>query len=315
MFLLSVERLIFRIIFILAIFNIVIIYKKSISIDVAGYTVCCLIGLLLMALGQFYRISERSMRLGNVLTASGLYVLFTIVGSIFNYVFLPIYFHPIDDILMRVDNFVGYSWPAVVTWAATYPWIGTTFYVVYMTSLPQLLVILITLGFTGKETALHSFLLTGTIGALLSIAFWVLFPTFGAKAYHTLPEWVLNAIPLAVDPAYGQELVRLGLEGVDHLSPANILGLIGFPSFHIFMALMSVFFVPRHVLFIVVIGALNILMFPAVLVQGGHHLSDVFGGMACFAVAFPLSRHIVKTMSNTPVYNTAQQRPLGVAAE
>jgi membrane-associated phospholipid phosphatase len=130
-----------------------------------------------------------------------------------------------------------------------------------------------------------------------------------------LPEWVLNAIPLAVDPAYGQELVRLGLEGVDHLSPANILGLIGFPSFHIFMALMSVFFVPRHRLFIVVIGALNILMLPAVLVQGGHHLSDVFGGMACFAVAFPLSRYIVKTMSNTPVYNTAQQRPLDVAAE
>jgi hypothetical protein len=297
MFLLPIERLLFTVIFLLACFDGILIYRKSIDVDILGYAVSLATGTLPLMIGQYYRYCRRDARLATVLIASGLYVLFTIFASIFNYVFLPISFTPIDDMLMRVDASVGYSWPAIVTWAATYPIVGKALYVVYMTTLPQLLVILIVLGYTGKERMLHCFLLTGTIGAIVSICFWVVFPTFGAKAYHTLPEWVTLAVPLAVSPEYGRELMRLGVEGAGYLSPSNILGLIGFPSFHIFMALMSVVFVPRHVFFVVTIGILNVLMFPAVLVQGGHHLADIWGGIACFAVVYPISHGIVNALS------------------
>lgn len=297
MFFLPIERLIFSIICILATIDIIVLSYKSTGLDVAGYALSVITGLTPLAIGQYYRFLGRDERLGTVLIASGLYILFTIFGSIFNYIFLPISFAPIDGMLMKIDGMLGYSWPAIVTFTASYPWAGKALYVVYMTTLPQLLVILVVLGFMGEQQRLHGFLLTGTIGALLSIGFWVLFPTFGAKAYHTLPEWVTLAIPLAVNPAYGQELMRLGTEGAQYLSPRNILGLIGFPSFHIFMALMSVVFVPRHVFFIVTIGALNLLMLPAVLVQGGHHLTDVFGGIAFFVITYPMSRSIVNALT------------------
>lgn len=100
-----------------------------------------------------------------------------------------------------------------------------------------------------------------------------------------------------VDPAYGRELMRLGQEGVTHLSPKNVLGLIGFPSFHIFMAAMSVWFVPRHWLAMAVILPLNLLMLPAVLVQGGHHLSDVFGGLIFFAAVCTASGRLLDWLS------------------
>jgi hypothetical protein len=39
-------------------------------------------------------------------------------------------------------------------------------------------------------------------------------------------------------------------------------------------------------------------MLPAVLVQGGHHLSDVFGGFAMFAIVYPASCYIVDRISH-----------------
>lgn len=308
-----VEKIIFKIIATLATFDILIIYQKSIAVDIRGYLFSISMGASPLIIGQVYRLYGRDRALGNVLTAAGLYVLFTITASIFNYTFLPIYFSPIDGVLMYADSLLGYSWPGVVTWFAQHPLLGTTLYYVYLTSLPQLLVIMVTLGFMGEERALHSFLLTGTLGALLSIFFWVMFPTFGAKAYHELPPWVLASIPLAVNPAYGQELLRLGQVGVDYLSPKNVLGLIGFPSFHIFMALMSVFFVPRHLIFIIIIGALNVLMLPAVLVQGGHHLVDIIGGVICFATTLPISRYIVRRLSDdAPSVSAVPGRPVSL---
>lgn len=307
MFLQPVERFLFIIICALAIFDIIVVNQKSISLDITGYAISLATGLTPLMIGQYYRFRGRDERLGTVLIASGLYILFTIFASIFNYMFLPISFAPIDVMLMKIDGLMGYSWPAIVTLAASYPWAGTALYFVYLTTLPQLLVILIVLGFTGEQKRLHCFLVTGTIGALLSISFWVLFPTFGAKTYHALPDWVTLAIPLAVSPAYGKELMRLGVEGSQYLSPSNILGLIGFPSFHIFMALMSVVFVPRQLFFIVTIGVLNTLMLPAVLVQGGHHLSDIFGGFVFFAIVYPISRFIVNALTKMDIPKSASQ--------
>lgn len=306
MFLFPAERLILRIIAALLLIDVVMIVHKGLGVDLPGYAGSVGCGLLMVMFGQLYRVRRPNERIASALTAAGLFILFSIAGSIFNYMFLPIAFEPIDPLLFKVDAMLGYSWPGVVTWAATYPWIGKLLFVVYATSLPQLLLIVLALGFTGKYRMLHHFLLTGVIGALLSIAFWVCFPTFGAKAYHALPQWVSQTIPMAVDPAYGQELMRLGREGVTYLTPKNVLGLIGFPSFHIFMACMSVFFVPRHVVPIVIIGTLNVLMLPAVLVQGGHHLSDVFGGMMTFAGTCWLAGRLLRLLEGTASLATPQ---------
>ncbi|MEI2300306.1 phosphatase PAP2 family protein [Ensifer sp. MJa1] len=265
--------------------DIVLIGINGIDVDVPGYSLVILVGLALLAGGQFYRYVRKEEPIASAAIAAGSFVLFSIVGSAFNYMFLPIRFAPIDPLLMQVDAMLGYHWPAFVGWAAESPWIGTSLYFIYFTSLPQLLGLILFLGFSGRTDTLHRFLLTGVLGALLSIGFWIFFPTFGAKAYDALPASVLSAIPLAVDPAYGAELVRLGREGVLYLSPKNILGLIGFPSFHIVMACMSVYFAMQTRFLFPIFAVLNALMLPAVLVQGGHHLTDIFGGMAAFAIA------------------------------
>lgn len=293
----AAELIVLATVIILFVFDTTLIVIKGIQLDYVGYFLCGMAGVGVFALGQLYRNRGRDLHIATALISSGLFILFSLVGAVFNYMFLPVAFPAIDPVLIRVDSALGYSWPDIVTWAATYPWVGKMLFLVYATSLPQLLLIIVTLGFTGKDRMLHHFIVTGVMGAMASIIFWIFFPTYGAKAYYELPQWVTQAIPLMVDPAYGRELMRLGQEGVTYLSPKNVLGLIGFPSFHIFMAAMSVWFVPRHWLAIAVIVPLNLLMLPAVLVQGGHHLSDVFGGLIAFAVVCATSRRLLDWLS------------------
>ncbi len=291
------ERFVLSIIVALFVIDATLITLKGIRIDYAGYLVCGLLGGGVFILGQFYRNSGRDLRIAAALTSAGLFVLFSLVASVFNYMFLPNAFPVVDPLLLRIDAALGYSWPDVVTWAATYPWVGKFLFAVYATSLPQLLLIVITLGFTGETFRLHHFLVTGVLGALASIVSWIFFPSYGAEAYFELPHWVTQTIPLALDSAYGRELVRLGQEGATFLSPRNALGLIGFPSFHIVMAAMSVWFVPRHWAFRAVIWPLNALMLPAVLVQGGHHLVDIAGGLLVFAIICPVSAWLLNRMA------------------
>jgi hypothetical protein len=291
------EWFVVRIILTLAALDTVLLYSKNIPVDVVGYASIIGIGLFLVATGQYYRVIRHEGRLALALIAAGLFVLFTIICSIFNYMFLPNTFAPIDNFLMQVDAAMGYNWPTLLIWVSNYPWFGTFLYQVYFTSLPQLLVIILVLGFMGEVQQLHRFLLTGVIGALLAIVIWALFPNFGAKSFHDLPQSVLDAFPIAVTPAYGDALLALSRDGVEYLSPKNVLGLIGFPSFHTVMACMSVWFVPRHRILMPVLFGLNAFMALAILVQGGHHLIDMIGGVGVFAIAYALSGLTMQKLS------------------
>ncbi|WP_296070635.1 phosphatase PAP2 family protein [uncultured Agrobacterium sp.] len=293
----AAERFVVSFIALLFVVDAALIVARGISVDYAGYLLCVFAGAGVFLLGQFYRRSGRDDRIAATLMSGGLFILFTLAASIFNYMLLPIAFPTLDHVLFAVDAAFGYGWEEIVIWAATRPWIGTILFFVYATSLPQLLLLVLTLGFTGKNRLLHHFLITGVLGAFASIVFWIFFPTFGPSAYLELPQWVPQAIPLAVGNEYGQELNRLATQGVDYLSPKNVLGLIGFPSFHIFMAAMSVWFAPRHWWAMLVILPLNLLMLPAVLVQGGHHVSDIFGGLVTFAIICAVSGRLLQWLS------------------
>lgn len=306
---LPAERFVLMILAVLLVFSGVLGLLKGIRVDWLGYTTLSASGLLVIAVGQFYRLAGRDARISAALTATGLFTLFTIAGSVFNYTLLPVAFTPIDLLLVRIDAALGFNWPALVVWVSGVPAIGFALRVIYFTSLFQMVLIILALSFRGEILALHRFLVTGVLGALLSIASWTFFPSFGASSIYGLPQHVLDAMPIAVGPAYGAELLRLAQEGVDYVTPRDALGLIGFPSVHMLMACISIWFLATIRILRVPVVVLNLLMVPAILVQGGHHLSDVLGGILVFAIAYALSCRIV----DRPVRTVAERAPTGDA--
>lgn len=294
MLFLPAERFILTLIATLLFLGGILIVMKGVKVDFAAYAGLASIGASSLALGQYYRRFRPDTRISATLTATGLFLIFSMAGSIFNYMLLPTHFAPVDPFLSRIDAMLGFDWPSFVTRISLYPVLGDLLRLVYFSSLPQLILVILVLGMSGDEATLHRFLLTGIIGALLSILCWSFFPSFGASSMHEVPDTVLQAMPIAVGPAYGAELVRLGQEGVSYLTPRNVLGLIGFPSFHTVMACMSVCFLARVRFLFWPVAAVNLVMVPAILVQGGHHLTDVFGGVAIFCIAYVLAGNVLR---------------------
>jgi hypothetical protein len=291
---LPAERFAITIIFALAALDAGLLVFKHVEIDVLGYISALMTGGMAVAIGQFYRRFRHNEGIALATTAAGLFIIFTIVGSVFNYLLLPIAGDRIDPILMRADAALGFSWVGFVTFVSDHPWFGVLTRYVYLSSMPQLIIVILVLGFAREKEALHRFLLTGLIGALITIGFWGLMPSSGPAAFEVLPETVLANMPTVVGPAYGNELNRLASEGVSYITPKEVLGLIAFPSFHTVMACLSVWFMARFRYVLPFFIALNLVMVPSILIHGGHHLVDVIGGLFTFAFAMVLSGMALK---------------------
>jgi hypothetical protein len=179
---------------------------------------------------------------------------------------------------------------------ASIPALGSILRYVYLSSLPQMIVVILILGFARSQHQLHLFLLTGLIGGLVTICFWAVVPSFGAMASHELSAATDAQLNILVGVEYGRELKRLAVGGVAHISPDDALGLIGFPSFHTVMACLSVWFMFGIKRIWPVFLGLNLIMIPAIIVHGGHHLADLIGGIAVFAASLALARRAMRNM-------------------
>ena len=286
----AIEIVILGIIAVLALSAVLLFAGRDIPIDYPRYALTVLTGLSMLALGQVYRRRGRSEGIALAATAAGLFILFSIAGSVFNYGLLPLARPPIDRQLAVLDGLLGFDWPGFVTAVSAMPVVPDLLRMVYASSMPQLVVLVLVLGFTGRAAALHRFLLTGVYGALLSIGHWWFRPSYGASSIFGLPAEVLERMPIAVGPDYGAELVRIATYGPDELSPVHVLGLIGFPSFHMVMAAMALWFSLGDRRMAAIFVPLNLVMIPAILVQGGHHLADVIGGAGVFVAALVMAR-------------------------
>lgn len=295
------EKICAGIIATLLVFDAILIPVRGVGVDWINYALMSAIGLTAIGVGQFYRTVRPEEKIALAATASGLFILFTIVGSVFNYLLLPVGARRIDDILTKFDAYLGFSWTDAVIYVASMPALGSLLRWIYASSMPQLILIILILGFSGQRDGLHRFLLTGFIGALISIALWAMFPSSGPAAFEILPASISSTLDMVVGGSYGAELNRLALEGPTFLSPKDALGLIAFPSFHTVMACMAVWFMFRMAFAFPVFLIINILMLPAILVHGGHHLVDVIGGFAVFGIALFASKQLVRSTRLSPV--------------
>jgi hypothetical protein len=281
------------------IWMIVVIAAVSLAISVAygqavawdRFSISFVPSVLMLMLGIFVRLKKDMPRLADLAVGSAIYIGFSGVIAIFIYLRFPISVPLIDDRLMAIDGILGYSWPDFVTALAGYPLLGKLLSYVYLSSLLQIFLIIAILALMGRAVQLHRAMLTGTISLLLCVVFWWALPSFGPSAYFQIAPEVEASLNLVVNGAYGAEMVRLANEGVAVISPEIILGTIAFPSYHTVMACLVVWFLIGTPLFAPAV-ILNVLMIPAILSHGGHHLVDVIGGLVVFAVAVLIAQRL-----------------------
>lgn len=249
-------------------------------IDYIGFSLTFSVMFLLSAVGLFYRhIRAGGKRLGTTLICAALLILFSNVGAILNYLLLGIAGESIDPVLVRADAALGFHWPSFVAAMSKYPTFSEALGWAYNSTLPQIVVVILMLGFTGRSDALYVMILCLVISALLTIGFWGMFPSFGTTVIYEIPDDIAQLIKPVVGNDYGNQLRALANNAQPEISPKNTLGLIAMPSYHTIMALITCYAVSGMRYWRYPFYALNGLVAWSIPLHGGHHLVDLVGGI------------------------------------
>ncbi len=270
----------------LAIASIVLGVWKGVAFDPSSMVFPLVFSFVFIALGQYYRIFRDGERIALMAIVIGLFAPWSFVASIFNILLLPRQNAAIDPLLVQWDAMLGYSWPEFCAWYARYPMLADITRSVYNLTLAQLLFTVMFLGLANDRQRLHTVTLALIFASLVTLFFWALFPSNGASAYWTLDPEIDRLVQPVVDSAYGAELKRQLVESVTAISQIEAKGMIAFPSFHTIMALMTLIAVWPYMIPRVLLLGINAILFPGILVFGGHHLMDVFGGVAATIVCW-----------------------------
>ncbi|KQZ97863.1 hypothetical protein ASD64_16610 [Mesorhizobium sp. Root157] len=277
-----------------ALIDVALILLRGSKVDFIAYGTLAGLVTALLVLGLFYRRSGRSDTIGAVATSAGLFIAFTAVMSLFNYLLTPNSNPTIDHWLMQVDAALGFDWPGMLGWAAHHPWFNEFMRLSYASTLPQIALLLVVLGLSSRLDDLQALMVTVVTAGAISVMFWGLFPSLGPSAFYDLPAQTLHTVRPIVGPDYGAEILALLKNGAPFLSPNELRGLIAFPSFHIVLAFAATYYARNVRWLFAPYLVINLIVLPAVLVHGGHHLADIPAGMAVFAFAVVCARLAVR---------------------
>jgi hypothetical protein len=247
----------------------------------------------LAAIGSYVRQAKSAPRVALALVGAAIFTGFTAVSSVFIFALFPLPNPLIDPTLIQADAVLGYHWPSAVALLAQYPGVAAVLGYIYHSSLVQILLTIVLLAALSRETALHRFLLVGMITLTIAVAIWWLLPSVGPSAFQSIPEADRLATGLYFDPTYGQHLKNLVEVGPRRISPEVITGVVAFPSYHMIMALMVVWF-SRGTFAFLPLTAVNTAMVPATLTHGGHHLVDLLAGLAVFVLSVWITNRLIR---------------------
>ncbi|GAB1364827.1 hypothetical protein MASR1M32_40630 [Rhodobacter sp.] len=246
----------------------------------------------MVALGGYARGVRKAPRLGTAAIGIGIFMGFTALSAIFIFALFPLSNPLIDQRLIAMDAALGYDWAGFVMGLSEWPRTGRALGWLYHSSLPQMVLLVVTLAVLRREGAMHRFLTAGIVAMAMTVGFWWLWPSIGPSAYAEIAPEVARRIGLVVNSAVGAQLRELVAVGPDAIAPMTITGVVAFPSYHMIMALMVAFYARNTPLFPLFVAA-SLGMIPATLSHGGHHLVDLLAGAAVFGLSALLARRLV----------------------
>jgi PAP2 superfamily len=248
----------------------------------------------LAAIGLAYRGLNRDEGIAAACFVLAQIFMFVNVGVLDNYLGLALRRPLIDECLAGVEHTLGLDWWAYVNWVKSDPFFGRVLTVAYSASSWELTPAIVFLGFTRRFAYLDRVTLAFMLAGSMTIAFWVVFPNLGALPLHYAQGLPEPAFGLAMSRAEAMQQLALFAGPVPTLRFSDLMGIIGCPSFHTVMIVLTVYAVWELRFARTLAFACNFLVLLSIPADGGHHFIDVAGGflvaLASIALADALLR-------------------------
>lgn len=272
--------------------------------DASNYGLLFLMVLPLAGAAAFYGSVRRDEALSALLACSAFLIVFPAGCALLSYLLVTVAGARIDGALAAADRAIGFDWRALMAFVADYPRANMLLGLAYLSVMPQTVVLIFALGFAKKTAELYRFSLALALGAVVTLAIWAIMPSFGAFSVYTLPDPVAAKLGLALGFDYGRALVEMLKDGPGFISPGEMRGIVGFPSYHTLQALVLMWYARELKLLRWPAILLNAACLVAIPIQGGHHLVDLFGGTLVTAVSIALAGWIVRAAARRAAGST-----------
>jgi hypothetical protein len=272
-------------------------------IDTLAYIRVTALALALLGGGLYYQWKRSEPALAAMLLGTAFLCTFSAAASVLNYFLLTVAGPRIDYLLAVADRALGFDWYRMMLVMGHHPVFNQVLFRAYNVALPEIAILLVALARCGRAETIYRYCIATASGALVCIFLWTLAPSFGAMSLYALPPGF--DLPLSVNDDYGRALVALLRDGPGFISPSELRGLIGFPSYHGVLALLAVWYGWQIRMLRWPLLLTNLLVLVATPVQGGHHLIDVLASfpvaaLAIFIAGKPETAKLVNEPS--PVY-------------
>ncbi len=266
----------------------VLIAQCFIAMDVlwSSFAKAYLGAAFLITIGLAYRWLGRDAGVAAACLVTAQLVIFSSFGAVLNYAGAAAHRPLYDAAIANLDKAIGLDWLGYVTAVKSNSTIGALLTAAYNSTLPQLPVAIAILAFSRRIARLDEFSIAFMLAAVLTVALWTAFPNLGELQFLYANGKPVPPFQLALSREEALQVFRVWRDGPGTVRSEEIVGLIGAPSFHTVMALLTMRALWGLGWVSIAAVAVNVLTLLAVPADGGHHFFDVAAGaaVAVFAI-------------------------------
>jgi membrane-associated phospholipid phosphatase len=265
-------------------------FFSRLQLDWASVTVGLAVPAILLFAAWFYTYLRPSERISNLSVDAAILIVFSHLGCIFSYLVTAYGGGLQDELMATVDQALGFDWYRYTSFFLQNNILRSMSIIFYGLTLVMVVLTVVWMSLAGRIGRSREFLSTIILGAILCIAISGLIPTAGGAGYYAPGSDFYMGYKIIVDRDYMQAFFDLR-NGIDvTISLVEPKGLISFPSYHACMAVLVVLaFRGKGILFWIML-VVNLCIIATTPVEGGHHLSDVLGGIVVALGTFALVR-------------------------
>ena len=282
-------------------FDALMLARGRFDIDWPPYLAVLGFAALFLVPAVFYQRVRKDQRIAAMLGGLAFLLAFAPACSLICSLGSPMAGTRIDAFLAQIDRTLGFDWSALIAFAGKHESMNRLLAFVYGLAVGQVLVLVLVLGWRANPKKIGRLCIAIALCGLATSAFWLAFPSFGAVTVFWIPQAIEAKLHATVDNAYGRHLLGVLISGPGRIDTQAIKGMVGFPSFHTAEALITLWFARSVKRLFVPFAAFNALNLLACLIQGGHHLIDVIGGLAMASAAIWISGRLAKEPARSAV--------------
>jgi hypothetical protein len=239
---------------------------------------------------RYYRDQRGDYGLASVLESTTQLIAFSAVAAPLSYVAATASLPLQDAALAHLDHALRFDWKELLAVMGCRPRFFELMHITYLSLIPQIIAVVLLLGFTGRLAWLRAYMLAFILAALVTIAISVFLPAKGAWLYYGITD-ATGRLPIS----HTSWPVFFGLRDGSFrlLTGDSGEGIITFPSLHAALAvILIVAFWPVAIARWIAV-AVNSLMLVATPIDGSHYFIDVLAGIVIALLCFATARALV----------------------